>query len=176
MGRNKWDQAKLGRFKRNIGGFLYVARVLGVLILVIMFINFNSQLAAQTQNTREVVKSQNEILEAIKQQAIDNKLTSEEKTSIIICMLQVSIEERTTDVLNNCRDEALAGGNGITDPTEDSIKSNNTQSNATPSGGTGITNEETATTPQPQPGTVQQVLNSVGNATSKAVDFVGSLF
>ena len=94
--------------------FLNFVIGLGVFILVIMFIRFNSIVADNAADTKHIVQSQNEILNAIKRQAVDNKISSEEKTAIIICMLQVNISERTTDVLNNCRKNALAGSNGIT--------------------------------------------------------------
>lgn len=99
----KYELTWLGKHLSSILNALIAG---GLFILVLMFINFNIKFA-------EIVKGQNDILEAIKLQTIDNKLTSEEKTSIIICMLQVPINQRTTDVLSNCRKQAAEGGNGI---------------------------------------------------------------
>ena len=67
--------------------FLNFVIGLGVFILVIMFIRFNSIVADNAADTKHIVQSQNEILNAIKRQAVDNKISSEEKTAIIICML-----------------------------------------------------------------------------------------
>lgn len=89
---------------------------LGVFVLIIMFIRFNSIVAENAADTKRIVQSQSEILTAIKTQAVDNKVSSEEKTAIIICMLQVDIDQRTTDLLTKCRKNAQSGGNGITAP------------------------------------------------------------
>lgn len=71
--------------------------------LILMFINFNAKVVEQTKTTQNIVKSQNQILDAIKQLALDNKITSEQKANLIICMLQVPVAQRTTDTVENCR-------------------------------------------------------------------------
>lgn len=61
-----------------------------------------------TMNTNRVVKGQTDILNAIKQLASDNKTDSNEKTNIIICMLQVPVAMRTTDLQEQCRKQVEA--------------------------------------------------------------------
>lgn len=156
--------------RANMAGMLEMAKAVGMLVLVIMFINFNTKVAEQTKNTRDIVKSQNTILEAIKQQAIDNKLTSEQKTSIIICMLQVPISQRTTDILNNCRSQAENGGSGIGD-TPAPNPAFEPQAQTTPSQTNTQTQQPTNQTPQP--GLVQQVTNTVTETVSGLIRSIG---
>lgn len=89
----------------------------GVFILIIMFINFNSIVADNAKDTKDIsantnktVKSQGDILDAIQKLAIDNKTTSDQKTDIIICMLQVPVSQRTTDTVNQCKQQVEQGG------------------------------------------------------------------
>lgn len=100
---------------------LEVVKFLLILVLVFMFMSFNRQVAQQTADTKaiaegtnRVVKSQGDILNAIKQVTDDTKITAAEQTTIIICMLQVPIGQRTTDLQSQCRDQATssASGNG----------------------------------------------------------------
>lgn len=65
-------------------------------------------IAKTGENTETIVAKQDETLEAIKDTAEDNKLLSEEKTNIIICMLQVPVGQRTTDTVANCRRQSEA--------------------------------------------------------------------
>lgn len=140
--------------------FLKTVIGVGVVVMLVMFINLNSAVAKNTASTNHIVKSQAEILDAIKKLAVDTKLNNEQKTTTIICMLQVPIEKRTTDVLKSCRENAEAGGNGITpvikrtqatqspQPTKDTI-SPATPHNSTP-------------TPQNR-STIQTITNNVSN-------------
>lgn len=156
--------------RANMAGMLEIAKAMGLLVLVIMFINFNTKVAEQTKNTRDIVKSQNQILEAIKQQAIDNKLTSEQKTSIIICMLQVPISQRTTDILNNCRSQAESGGSGIGDtPAPNPVLE--PQAQTIPSQTNTQTQQPTNQTPQP--GLVQRVTDTVTETVSGLIRSIG---
>lgn len=95
--------------------FLDVVKFALILLLALMFINFNSKAAKQAedtakiaQSTNDVVRTQGDILEAIKQVTDDTRITAVEQTSIIICMLQVPIERRTTDLQSQCRNLAVA--------------------------------------------------------------------
>lgn len=79
-------------------------------VLLLMFISFNSRIAKQTESTNEiakstnqVVKGQGDILKAIKQVTEDTRITADQQTAIIICMLQVPIDQRTTDLQSKCR-------------------------------------------------------------------------
>lgn len=90
-----------------------ILKYVGILLLVLMFINFNAKLANQAKvtkdvaaNTNTVVKGQNDILDAIKRLALDSKLTSDQKTNTIICMLQVPISQRTTDTQEQCKKQS----------------------------------------------------------------------
>lgn len=56
-----------------------------------------------TQNTNDIVHGQTDILNAIKKLANDTKLDSNEKTNIIICMLQVPVALRTDNLQDQCR-------------------------------------------------------------------------
>lgn len=60
------------------------------------------------KNTEVIVSKQDETLDAIKNLAIDNRLSSDQKTNIIICMLQVPVSQRTTDTEQDCRSRAQA--------------------------------------------------------------------
>lgn len=100
--------------------FLEAVKYIFMFVLVLMFINFNTQIVKQTENTNklakstnQVVKGQGDILKAIKQVTEDTRITASQQTSIIICMLQVPIAERSTDLQAQCRKEADA----ITDST-----------------------------------------------------------
>jgi hypothetical protein len=100
----------------NIFSILDVVKFLGILILVLMFIRFSVTVADNTRTAKEntattqrIVKSQGDILEAIKQLALDGKVTSEQKTNIIICMLLVPVENRSTDVVTGCRNQVETG-------------------------------------------------------------------
>lgn len=127
-------------------------------MLVLMFVNFNVKFA-------NIVRSQNDILEAIKRQTVDNKLTSEEKTSTIICMLQVPISERTTNVLNSCRKQAQEGGNGILPKNQESQQTISEMPSSSSNNSHQTTKSQTNLT------VLQSVSNIVDHAT-QAVDNV----
>ena len=89
---------------------LEVVKFILIFIMLLMFINFNSQIAKQTdstnglaKSTNQVVKGQSDILTAIKQVTEDTRITANQQTAIIICMLQVPIEARSTDLQAQCR-------------------------------------------------------------------------
>lgn len=95
---------------------LDIFKAVGLLVLIVMFVNFNLKLADSVQaarttanSTNKIVKSQNDILNAIKKLAEDNKRTSEQKTDIIICMLQVPVNQRTTNTVEGCRKQVDEG-------------------------------------------------------------------
>lgn len=88
---------------------LNVVKFILVLLMVLMFINLNAEVARQSRSTEsiarstnQVVKSQEDILNAIKQVTDDTRITAEQQTTIIICMLQVPLAERSTDLENKC--------------------------------------------------------------------------
>ena len=72
-----------------------------------------------TSDIKNILTSQTGLLLAINQVAIDNKLTSDQKTNTIICMLQVEVEKRTQDVLSDCREKSIQVGQtgGTSAPT-----------------------------------------------------------
>lgn len=94
--------------------------ILGAVLLLVVSQGANSQKLLDDnkrllQSQTQLLENQNSILDAIKTLAEDTKITSQEKTDTIICMLQVEIEERTTDVLEDCREKAT-NGDPVSDP------------------------------------------------------------
>ena len=75
---------------------------------------------AAVENTETIVAKQDETLQAIKDTATDNKLLSDEKTNIIICMLQVPVSERTTDTVTNCKKQVSESPSTVQVPTQTS--------------------------------------------------------
>lgn len=95
---------------RNTGFFVATA----IVFFGIAIVNFqrdNLQILRDTrsavENTETIVSKQDETLEAIKKTATDNKLLSDEKTNIIICMLQVPVELRTTNTVEDCEKQSV---------------------------------------------------------------------
>jgi hypothetical protein len=75
---------------------------------------------ANTTDIKNILASQTDLLNAIRQVTIDNNLTAKQQTDIIICMLQVPVEQRTTDLKENCRKQveatqATTGGSRASD-------------------------------------------------------------
>lgn len=75
---------------------------------------------ANTTDIKNILASQTDLLNAIRQVTIDNNLTAKQQTDIIICMLQVPVEQRTTDLKENCRkqveaNQATTGGSPASD-------------------------------------------------------------
>ena len=60
------------------------------------------------QDIKKVVKAQDQVLRAIAKNTQDGNNTAKQQTAIIICMLQVPISQRTTDLLNDCRKQVEA--------------------------------------------------------------------
>ena len=103
----------------------------------------NAVAAKQTAvDIKKVVKSQDQVLRAITKNTDDGNKTAQKQTAIIICMLQVPISQRTTDLLNNCRKqvEDIINSNGdvilpqpispSNDPSASSANSNTPTDNA----------------------------------------------
>jgi hypothetical protein len=157
---NDWIQ-------RNIFNVLDVFKFIGIVALVLMFIHFNAVVAdnarstkAEATSTNQIVRSQGEILDAIKQLAIDNRVNSDEKTNIIICMLRVPVSQRTTDVLNNCRVQQVPSMTTPNTPTSSSSSPSSTpatsSSQTTPS-----TQDATPSHPQTLLKSLKDLLNKL---------------
>lgn len=106
---------------------LNAIKILLVLVATLAFIRFNAKLAEEfnetkqiTSSTNQVVKSQADILHAIKAVTDDTHTTAAQQTAIIICMLQVPIEQRTTDLQSQCRNAANAEAAGNASGTSQS--------------------------------------------------------
>lgn len=141
----------------------------GVTALLFMAIHYNTELGKQTVTTKEIVQSQSNILNAIRQVTSDTNVTAQQQTAIIICMLQVPLQNRTTDVLKDCRAASVSssatGSNAqsISGSASSSSRSSSTNSTA---------NEPTAQSdipPTEQSSTgvlefLQPVINSVNRA------------
>lgn len=153
-----------------------------IIVLLLLFVYFawgNHQFQAQnrtlllntnktTQNTNDIVHGQTDILNAIKKLANDTKLDSNEKTNIIICMLQVPVAMRTNDLQNQCRKQVESQlTNQISGPifSGSSSKSNNTSTPSVLTSPRGESNTPTPvsqnpTTPStPVPATPRKLLN-----------------
>ena len=127
-----------------------------------------NQLAENTAelstSTNKIVKSQTDILNAIKQVTDDTKLTAQQQTNIIICMLQVPVTERTTDLQSQCRSQA-ATQTVATDTagTSSSTAPKTSNSSAAASGSSPQSTPSTAP-PQsnnPQPSLFSRIVNKV---------------
>lgn len=163
-------------FKGKVFPILDVVKFLLVLMLLIMFVNFNAQAAQQTadthriaESTNNVVKSQHDILDAIKKVTDDTRMTAAQQTAIIICMLQVPVSQRTTDLQAQCRDEvkvedASSGAgtvSGSTDTTfECSSCNNTTTTNNTQS-------DSSQAPPAVQPSFLERLLSPVNNLLNR---------
>lgn len=160
---------------------LDVIKFVLILVLLTMFVNFNQRIAQQSsdtkaiaQGTNNIVKSQGDILNAIKQVTDDTRMTAAQQTAIIICMLQVPITQRTTDLQTQCRDQATSSDSGSASGTTQSStgtrnsvsslnrnpvvnppQSNSSQSPTPP--------DPIVLTPVPTPGIVDIVLMPVKN-------------
>lgn len=103
----KQAAAKITTTLNRNTGYLILLAIIIFGFAILGFQKSNKELLQDTNtavtNTETIVAKQDETLQAIKQTAIDNKLLSDEKTNIIICMLQVPVAERTTDTVTNCR-------------------------------------------------------------------------
>lgn len=149
-------------FKRNtIFQLLNVVKFALVLLLFLMFISFNSKIAMQqadikkvTESTNNVVKGQDDILRAIKGVTEDTRVTAQQQTAIIICMLQVPIAQRTTDLQTQCRDSVITtdvDGNN-TSGTTGTGSGSASSANPTPTPAPAQSgNSQSATTPTPSP-------------------------
>jgi hypothetical protein len=154
----------------------YILLVMLFLLLVQSY--FNSKQAAETtkqtkqtsQTTAALIKSQQKILDAIKESTENNQQISEHQANIIICMLQVPVAQRTTDLQQQCRAEVEAGDKTSTvTPSQNSTPSasNSTPSNSITGNSTAApasnppSSDNPAPTPEPKPGPICRVLTFV---------------
>jgi hypothetical protein len=151
---------------RHIFPALDVLKFLGIIILLFMFIRFNAAVANNAKQTRatadqtnRIVKSQNEILDAIKQLALDNKITSEQKANLIICMLQVPVDQRTTDTLAQCRRDA--------EPTASNSTPSAAPSPAPTPSPTPTPSQQPNPSPNPSPSLIQQTGQFISNVVKR---------
>lgn len=174
----------------TVFGFLNVVKFILVLLLFLMFINFNKQIARQQENlaslaesTNSVVKSQGDILTAIQQVTSDTRTTAQEQTAIIICMLQVPIQERTTDLQKQCRKtvtpSGVTGGNNTgTTGTATGSSSNNTPNPTPPQQSISQNSTPTPAPEAPQSGGFleRNILNPVNDNVIQPIgNFLGGL-
>lgn len=100
--------------KPHLLTLLEVTKIILMLGLVILFVVFNARIATQAdethalaEKTNSIVKGQGDILQAIKQVTEDTRITASQQTSIIICMLQVPVNSRSTDLQTQCRNQSV---------------------------------------------------------------------
>lgn len=155
---------------------------IGVPLLLVMAIHANVIAAKQAKQTNSIVSNQvkllnsnSDLLTAINNAIADNHTTSDQKANLIICMLQVPVEDRTTDVLNKCRITAQAT-TSTTLPAKTSSPKASAQASPTTSQPQSATSPSSSSQSPPQssppasstpvtvpkPGIVKQVLNFLG--------------
>lgn len=154
--------------KFHLSTILGVLTFILIILLTLMFINFNVKIAENsnetkqlTMQTADLVKSQDSILAAIKQVTEDTRLTAAQQTSIIICMLQVPVEERTTDLQSQCRKSATSatpGNNGGTSSGSNGSGSSSHKNNAS-----GNNSQQNISQP-PKQNAFQRAITSIMNA------------
>lgn len=151
--------------------------VLGFILYgVVFFLGLNQlaetrRLSADTakisSNTNKLIKSQTDILTAIKGVADDTKITAEQQTAIIICMLQVPINSRTTDLQAQCREQATSSApdnvSGTSNNSSGSVAVLDSSTQSTPSAA-----PRQSDMPQTRPNIFQLVLNTL-------LDFIGGI-
>lgn len=164
--------------RNNIFGILDILKFGLLLILLLMFVNFNAKVARQGDETKAIaastnslVRNQKNILDAIAQVTTDTKITAAQQTAIIICMLQVPIGQRTTDLQAQCRAQAtsdvqsaISGSDTGTGQNSKVDSSANNTMGTTPSQSNNSQNPP-STSPTisapPDPGLVQRILDTV---------------
>lgn len=180
-----------------------IAVIIVLLALFAYFIYSNHTYQAQnrqllisannnTMSTNKVVKGQTDILNAIKQLASDSKLDNNVKTNIIICMLQVPVAQRTTDLQEQCRKDVEAqiiGQSGValsttrgggttsiplSSPASPGKLSSPSQSPSTPQSTSGGGSSGGGNTPSP--GAVQSILNGIRAVPSTVNNLIKGLF
>lgn len=114
LNRTKGGRAILwlgNAFNRNTG-FILMLIIIIFGFAIIGFQKDNQQLLEDTkkiaENTEQIVAKQDETLAAIQNLALDNKISGDELKEILLCMLVVPPEQRTTDTANDCRKQADA--------------------------------------------------------------------
>lgn len=123
--------------RKHLSAILLVAKFGLLLILLLMFMNFNSKIVqnsndtkAIANNTNTLVRSQKDILNAISQVTVDTKTTATQQTAIIICMLQVPVTQRTTDLQQQCRKQVGAVVLPVSNGSNAKTTQNSTSSSA----------------------------------------------
>jgi hypothetical protein len=121
-----------------------------------------------TKTTNQLIKSQNDILTAIQRVSTDTKLTAQQQTAIIICMLQVPQRERTPDIQQNCTTSVAVGTTSGT-----AANSGNTKDSPVSSGSSSAPPSPNPTTPRtppqsntPHPNIFRRIISGITNVTS----------
>lgn len=102
---------RVSQFLDNAVPYIIIAAIVFFGLLSLGNQKDNQQILEQTnavtKATNDIVDGQTTILNAIERVARDSKLTTETQTKTIICMLQVPVEQRTTDFETRCRKNAM---------------------------------------------------------------------
>lgn len=145
------------RFK----SYMDVIKIILLVILFIMFMSFNIRIGREVSTTgqistqtNKILESDNQIIKDIQNQTNDNHQTSQQELNTIICMLQVPIESRTTDLEQAC--QKAADSTPSTSSPVLSSQNPNTQIKQTPT--------QASTTP-----TTSQSAASQGSSTGQGV-------
>lgn len=108
------------------------------------------------KDAKLTVAKQDLTLDAIKTLSLDNRITSKQLGNTIICMLQVPIAQRTTDLAEQCRMQAVDESGNPTNQTPPNGVAPSTQPN-TPT----TENGQTETKPAAQPNVIQRLLDKI---------------
>lgn len=123
---------------------------------------------ATVKNTEVIVEKQDEILDAIRQLSLDNKLTSKQLGDTIICMLLVPVNQRTTNTQEVCREQAVS-------QTPASDESGSTPSQPVPQTAPQPTGGSSSPEPTPAPQQTMNPLQSLWQVITQPVDDILNL-
>ncbi len=99
---SKFSRKVSALWKETTKRLPYIIILMGVFLLIQGYQN-SKDTKAIAENTNSIVNGQDDILRAIAKGTNQGNITAQQQTSIIICMLQVPIAERTTNLLEKCR-------------------------------------------------------------------------
>lgn len=142
----------------NIFAVLDVIKFLLAVVIFLLVLQFGHNLAQSVSsakqtatNTNRIVKSQADILAAIKQVTQDTRTTQEKKTNTILYLLQLPRVDRTDAMIANCKKVSDSSTPNNATQTS-SVRANTVHSSSS---------SKTRTKPEkPQPNTSQQSDNS----------------
>lgn len=155
--------------------FLKEAMPVMIFLMLIFFgaaiIGFMKDNKVLLQDTKNIVAKQDETLKAIEELTKDIKIESNQKTDIIICMLQVPIAQRTADTITDCKNSVLPENQRQTtqqtSPTQE-------QPSQTQQSSQQVQPEQSSQSPEPS--MIQRVGEGLTNISNSVENFVKGVF